>query len=141
VPDLAESTYFKYSGPHGSGSLAECADRQRDGEPMVIALVWQDDVLIGYGIASVEDGSWTIEIVDVDLYSRRSSGLADPVQVAGQSFHVGVGHVVVDALMQRCSRPIRVDATHSTSRFVFKSLGFVPMKPDGNPCLLELPKG
>ena len=105
---------------------------------ITVALVWEEDVLVGYGIALSRSDACEIEIIDVDLYSRRQVGFGDEFQLSGQEFQVGVGHIVVCALLRRCPRPIRVDATNSSSRYIFKSLGFVHDAQSGNPCILKM---
>jgi hypothetical protein len=125
IPDMPQDACFKYTREWGEGSLPDCSQRIRYGEKITMALVCEDGLLIGYGIAVTRDAESEIEIIDVDCYSRRKADLKETVQFGGQSFAVGVGHVLVLALMQACPRPVKVDATTPHSRYVFKSLGFV----------------
>lgn len=92
--------------------------------------------MIGDAIAALADnGSAEIEILDVDTSSRRSSGLKVDLTVQNETFSVGIAHLLVLAIVP--TFPGRLaNATHSTSRFVFKSLGFVARPEESNPCLL-----
>jgi len=138
IPKIPHDSNFKYSHPYGNGSLQKCSMRMEKGENIIIALVKEENFLIGYGIASSENGKCKIEIIDVDYYSRRETGLSYKVKISGQSFQVGIGHIVVIALLQKCPRPIRVDATHDSSRYIFKSIGFVHDDRSINPCILMM---
>jgi len=138
LPDIPPDTGFKYSHPGEYGALGSCRIRIGKGENIIVALVWEDDFLIGYGIAAIVNGKCEIEIIDVDSFSRRNAGLADVIQISEQSFQVGVGHVVVDALLKKCPSPIYVDATHDSSQYVFKSLGFFNDIDSTNPCILKM---
>ena len=136
IPDLPENARFKYSQLGDCNRLQSCSFRIKEGEEITVALVREEGLLIGYGIAVSMNAQCKIEIVDVDQYSRREAGLEDTFQLDNQSFHVGVGHVVVNALLEVCHRPIHVDATNSRSRYIFKSLGFVHDDRSTNPCML-----
>ena len=134
---LGPDVKYKYSGK-SSGSYYEVAERAVEGEDLLVATVQEGERVIGYGIAALTNGEWNIEIIDVDAFSRRSTGLQRIVTIGGIEFGVGVGHVVVNALAPALKQPIYVDATGDASRYIFKSLGFVPRPGEQNPCLLQL---
>jgi hypothetical protein len=136
IPECHDA-WFKYS-PRGGGSLRACSGRLASGEELVVVLVWEEGEVIGYGIAATKRRWSEVEIIDVDRFSRREAGLAGEVSIGTETFQIGVGHVVVKALSDNCRHPVRVDATHSSSRYVFKSLGFRHDGRSANPCLLEL---
>jgi len=138
IPDIPRDVCFKYTQPWGEGSLPACSQRIRDGEKITMAQIYEQGLLIGYGIAVTREADSEIEIIDVDYYSRREADLKETLQFAGQSFEVGVGHVVLIALMQACPRPVEVDATTPQSRYIFKSLGFVHDTKSDNPCILRM---
>ena len=138
VPKIPLDLCFKYSQPWGTGSLQSCSKRMENGEDLTVALVYEEDPLIGYAIAAIKNGECVIEIIDVDHYSRREAGLVYTLQISGQSFQIGVGHLLVYSLLQECPRPIHVDATQSSSRYIFKSLGFVHDELLANPCILKI---
>jgi hypothetical protein len=138
IPDIPQGACFKYSHSWDGGSLIACSQRIRDGEKMTMVLVREDGFLIGYGIAVTRETESEIEIIDVDYYSRRKAGLKETVLVGTKSFDVGVGHVLVMALMGVCPRPVGVDATTPDSRYVFKSLGFIHDSGTSNPCILRM---
>jgi hypothetical protein len=138
IPDIPQNTRFKYSHTGGRGTLNACSTRIEEGKDLTITLAWKDDLLIGYGIATTDNGECEIEIIDVDSFSRRRAGLAEMLQISGQSFQIGVGHVVVNSLLGKCSRPIHVDATQSSSRYIFKSLGFIHDSKSSKPFILKL---
>jgi len=138
IPDIPQNARFKYSHAGGRGTLSACSSKIEDGEDLTIASVWENDLLIGYGIATIDNGECEIKIIDVDSFSRRSAGLAEMLHISEQSFQIGVGHVVVNSLLGKCSRPIHVDATHSSSRYIFKSLGFIHDSKSSNPCMLKM---
>ena len=138
VLEIPPDFCFKYSHPCGTGSLQECSKRMESGEDLIVAMAYEENLLIGYAIATIKNGECEIEIIDVDCYSRRKAGLAYTLQISGQSFQIGVGHLVVYVLLQECPRPIHVDATHSSSRYIFKSLGFVHDELSVNPCILKI---
>jgi hypothetical protein len=131
---------YKYSGSN-SGQYKEIAERAADGEELLVATVQEREHVIGYGIAAVNHTNTEIEIIDVDEFSRRSTGLQRTLLIAGAEFGVGVGHVVVDLLVAALNHPVLVDATSSESRYIFKSLGFTTRPGEQNPCLLHLPVG
>ena len=134
IPRTPPGVVFNYS----PGSLEECVDRLAGGEHLVTSLVWEEKVLIGYGIAVKKGDEFDIEIIDVDLYSRRLSGFLRTLQMENETFEIGVGHVVAAALVKRITRPIKVDAKNNVSRYVFKSLGFQHDDRSNNPCILRL---
>lgn len=137
VPRLSDETCFKYSRGVG-GTLGDCRERIAAGEDLTIASVREDDMVIAYGIAIRKESVTEVEILDVDLYSRRSSGLSVTHQFSGEEFHIGVGHVALKALLEVCERPLTVDATQSSSRYVFKCFGFRQKEGQSNPCILVL---
>lgn len=137
VPFLVPDTRFKYSR-YQYGTLEEQCDRMKKGEKTAVAWVEEDKIVIGYGIALLRNKETQIDIIDVDLDSRRKHGLSDLITIEGEEFTVGVGHVIVRTLIRHCSAPFRTDATTHSSRYIFKSLGFVREKSKGNPCLLRL---
>lgn len=136
IPEVPEDGNFKYSGFQDGLGLGEVPERMLRGENLIVILV-EEEQLIGYGIASLENDKSKIEIIDVDLYSRRLAGLALSLQVNDEVFHVGVGHLIGQALMNECPRPIWVDATTKESRYIFLSIGFVHDDTTSNPCILE----
>lgn len=138
VPEIDRGFRFKYSRPEGYGSLGETVGRMRKGEKITVAWVEEEGNLVGYGFAVGKPDAVEIEIIDVDVDSRRSSGLCGAFKVARQTFNVGIGHLVVAALIDECAGTIRVDATTHGSRYIFKSLGFTREKGTSNPCLLSL---
>ena len=138
LPKIPLDFCFKYSHPWDSGSLQACSRRTDNGEDLTVSFVYEEDMLIGYAIAAMKNEECVIEIIDVDLYSRRVAGLAYILQISGQSFQIGVGHLVVYALLQELPRPIHVDSTYSNARYIFKSLGFVHDDLLGNPCILKI---
>ncbi len=138
IPDIPRNSLFKYSRPYGEGDLPECSQRISNGEKITVALICEDGLLVGYGIAVTREVGSEIEVIDVDCYSRREADLKGTVEVGGEVFQVGVGHVIVIALMEACPRPVKVNATTPHSRYVFKSLGFVHDDYIDNPCILVL---
>lgn len=137
IPRIPDDVCFKYSRPHSEGDLPVCTQRIKNGEKIAISLVFEEGLLIGYGIAAIRGADTEIEIIDVDCYSRREADLKKTVELDGQLFHVGVGHVIVDTLLQTCPKPVKVNATSSHSRYIFKSLGFRDAGL-GNPCVLKM---
>jgi hypothetical protein len=137
IPKISEQTDFKYSVDGLSNILSESVSAMKGGEKLIIALVKEEELIIGYGTARLEDNGSEIEIIDVDTYSRRKNGLVHPIQVSGKEFQIGIGHVIVKKLIDECIKPIKVDATNSQSRYIFKSLGFVHDDETGNPCILR----
>jgi hypothetical protein len=134
MPARTLTTSFKYN------DYDNCLDRIAQGERLLVAVVLEGKELIAYGFAIWRQPVPDIDIIDVDLYSRRSVGLSNRVFINHQEFSVGVGHIVVDALATGIHTTIKVDATTSSSRFIFKSLGFVRQPREKNPCLLWLPR-
>jgi len=138
VPSIEPRSRFKYSSPE-SGTLLEQVDELRKGESLAIASVSRKGALVGYGVAIIGKDGTKIDIIDVELDARRRSGLSLDIMIGDESFSIGVGHVVVHALLKYCSPPFHTDATNEHSRFIFKSLGFsTATYANGNPCLLEL---
>ncbi|MBI4825298.1 MAG: hypothetical protein HY807_02610 [Nitrospirae bacterium] len=139
IPDIPQGTRFQFSRLCGHyGSLKASSNRIKNREDLIVVLVWEEGLLVGYGIAASKNDECEIEIVDVDYYSRRKADLVDTLQLSDQSFQVGVGHVVVNALIKECPRPIHVDATNSSARYIFKSLGFVNEDKSSNLFILKI---
>jgi hypothetical protein len=138
IPEIPRGSCFKYSDCGEDGELQDCGPRMERGVNLVIALVYEEGMLIGYGIAVKENEVCEIEIIDVDYYSRRECGLFGVLDISGESFQVGVGHVVVQTLLQECPLPIRVDATNGSSRYIFNAFGFRTDASTSNPCILKL---
>lgn len=131
--DLTPDVMFKYADDTiGVPRHAEGA------EPIIVTVTEGNRIIAyGYGFRQVDSPN-SISVIDVDLSSRRSSGLQLQVAVGGQDFGVGVGHVLADALITALPVPIEVDATNATSRYIFKSFGFRQKPSSKNPCLLWL---
>lgn len=132
IHPLSRDVRFKYP------SYDEAAERMREGEDLVVATVSEGQRIVGYGIAANGEHSSEIEIIDVDAFSKRGAGLQTQIDIGDHQFGVGIGHLLVDLLLGRLRRPVLVDATHSDSRYIFRSLGFVSRPGETNPCLLEL---
>lgn len=132
------NTCFKYTRQE-SGSLDEAQCRMEKGESVMLSLVHEDDCLIAYTITNLsedqEEGE--VKILDVDLYSRRKAGLSASITLEGEEFHVGAAHVALKRLLDELNIPLFTDATNHSSRYVFKSLGFVHDNSRSNPCILQ----
>jgi hypothetical protein len=136
VPSIGPDMRFKY-GWGCSSLLQECSDRMKKGEKLTVAFVEEEGLVIGYGYAKRRIDETAIEIIDVDGASRRSAGLAGTVKISRQKFTVGIGHLVVIALLANGRGPFFTDATHDSSRYIFKSLGFEQDRSESNPCILR----
>ncbi len=134
LPPLGPDVRYKYSVDYNG-----VAERIAGGANLLVAVVMEGERVIGYGIAYQHDTHSEIEIIDVDERSRRFAGLQRNLTIDGAQFGVGVGHVVTDLLAVALKGPILVDATSHASRYICKSLGFVPRPGEQNPCLLHLP--
>lgn len=131
---LAAEREFRYA----HCSYADCLRRQRDGWRFLVSLALKEGQVVGYAIAALEaDDSAEIEIIDVADSYQRSSGLKVDLKVQNETFSVGVGHVLVVALLRTFHGELSVNVTGSPSRYVFKSLGFVGLPGETNPCLLH----
>jgi hypothetical protein len=133
LPDLGSDTTHKYGDCY-----VNCRERLTAGENLLISVIIEGSRVIGFAIAALTgDGSATIEIVDVDRYSGRSSGLETELELQNERFTVGVAHVLIDLIASEIHGALLVDATTPSSRYIFKSLGFVPQPGDTNPCHLR----
>jgi hypothetical protein len=132
LPPLGPDVSFKYP------SYREVQGRVDDGETLKVVTVEEGSRVIGYGIAKVLATSSEIEILDVDYVSTRSSGLSRTLTVHGQDFSVGVAHVLAKTLLAVIPRPVDVDATSESSRYICMSLGFSRRPGTTNPCLMHL---
>ncbi|MEI6972738.1 MAG: hypothetical protein WCL44_14625, partial [bacterium] len=140
IPPTVKSACFKYTH-HDYGTLHEARDEMAAGQPITVALVTEDNSLIAYAIAERDDRQETdVKIIDVDNYSRREAELSHKLEIEGQEFQVGVGHVLVKAILDNCPPPLYVDSTTPASRYIFKSLGFKEDSSQSNPCILRLEK-
>ena len=120
------------------GVYRDALVRVAKGRHIVVTAVKEDGRIIGYGIARVDEDHSELEVIDVDVFSRRSAGLARDVVIEGQRFSVGVGHLLAAALVERLKRPVIADATNHGSCYVLRSLGFVNRCDEENRCLMEL---
>ena len=124
VPRRMPETRFRYD--------LDLADEIADGA--LVAAVLEEGCYIGYGTAKQPPSPHEISVIDVDHYSRRSPDFQHKLTIAGSEFSVGVGHIILAGLIAVLDRPILADATHGASRYVCRSLGFVPdptsEKPD-----------
>jgi len=135
LPALASDTRYNYAH-----CFDECRQQLTDGEGLLIAVVIEESLVIGFGIVvKGKTNAAEIEIIDVDEFSRRSSGPQTTRQLLGQEFTIGVGHILVDLISAELRCAIRVDATTSGSRYVFKSLAFTREPGNTNPCRLWRP--
>lgn len=135
---------FKYSWSEQEGEFIDAIDRQDCGESVTISYAIEEDAeslgatLLGYAIASKEDGKTTfIEILDVDVCSRRSAGLLLETKIERQKFQIGIGQVLIKGILDHCHGPYETDATNPESRYIFKSLGFLHDDSESNPCILK----
>lgn len=118
--------------------LDGCRARLEAGDLLLVALVVEAGNVIGYGYAEVDDARAHIDVIEVEAYSTRSCGLGATLAVGGQPFSVGVGHAIVDSLVQALETTLTADAKNGASRYIFKSLGFLRQPDQENPCLLWL---
>jgi len=134
------NTCFKYTRQE-SGSLANAQYRMEKGEPVMVSLVHEDNGLIAYTITDLNEDQTEgeVKILDVDLYSRREAGLSATVTIEGKEFQVGAAHVALKSLLDTLNVPLVSDVTSPSSRYVFKSLGFVHDNTQSNPCILQKP--
>ncbi len=133
LPGLGSEAEFSYD----YCSYAACYDRQQAGERFLVSVVLKSSRVVGYAIAALAaNGSADIEIIDVDASFRRSAGLKMDLTVENETFSVGVAHLLVRAIIHNFQGELRVNATHSISAYVFKSLGFVAQSGESNSCLL-----
>lgn len=133
LPDLTTDTQFRYAQEY-----VDAAAEIPRSRTLRVATVLEAGRLIAYGIARRRQSGNSIDIVDVDRASTRSAGVFTIVHCGTVALTVGLGHVIVDALLRTLPRPVAVDATHASSRYIFKSLGFIKRVDQANPCLLEL---
>lgn len=125
IPPLELEMQYKYWGEY-----AAISDRAGSGEEISIAIARDERHIIGFGIASRINSGHKFEILDVVAWSRRSDGLKQSLNIQGEEFSVGVGHVIVARLVGGLSRPVVVDAANDESRYIFRSLGFQPTIAD-----------
>jgi hypothetical protein len=135
-PKLPTDTHFKYDDQLPSFYRALLI-----GEHVTISVVRRSSRVVAFGIAEVpKNDSVSIELINVAFDSRRKAGVSELLQLEGQEFNIGIGHVLVLHLINELdSKRICTDATTSPSRYIFKSLGFRPYSED-NPCLLHFQK-
>ncbi len=136
TPPLNPESHFKYSGTWG-GSYQGFCERIEMGEPVSVLTIVETATVIGYALVEHNGDETEIKIIDVERVSQRSNGFHSSFSVEGKEFSVGAAHVLVASIItQFGERRLHTDATHPTSRYVFKSLGF-DRYADHNPCLLE----
>lgn len=132
LPALGSDVILKYAGEYAA-YVEEIGDR----DDLVVAVVTEGDRVIGFASAEVGREEAEIKLVAVDEFSRRERGVQRVLEVAGETFSVGVGHAVVDLLMTALPSHLVTDATSDQSRYIFKSLGFKRQPSTSNPCLLQ----
>jgi hypothetical protein len=135
-PALAPGAGFRYADQYQP--FVEAFSK---GEKVTIVTVLQSGEVIAFGIGEVptNDG---VEIMTVDVASasRRSAGVKSTTTIDGESFEIGIGHVLVLGLIESIDAEIvHTNATTAPARYIFKSLGFVSTDED-NSCLLRLEK-
>ena len=132
--ELAAGREFRYD----YCSYADCLRRQQEGWRFLVSLALKEGQVVGYAIAALQaNDSAEIEIIDIAESYQRSSGLTVDLIVQNETFSVGVAHVLVVALLRTFHGELRVNATSDSSRYVFKSLGFVGLPGGSNPCVLH----
>lgn len=112
-----------------------------NGEKVTIATVVQTSEIIAFGFGEVPSKN-IVEIMTIDVAtaSRRSAGVKSSIKINGESFEIGIAHVLVLALIESIDAEIiHTNATTAPARYIFKSLGFVSTDED-NSCLLRLEK-
>jgi hypothetical protein len=133
LPELPTSSGFKYDD---QVPAFYCALLR--GEDVKIVLVKASENVIAFGLVeSPKDGEVEIEIIDVATEWRRSAGRKTLLELEGQTFEVGVAHVLVTHLVRSAnSGKIKTNASNKESRYVFKSVGFKGYSNE-DPCLLR----
>lgn len=138
LPMLGCDSVFKYSTP-GGGIFSEYRSRLEDKEDVLVFVVQECQAVIGYGLVDLglPGLDHEVKVVDVETASRRSAGLFATIQVESELFEIGVGHLLVTSIVNHFDNArLHTDATHDSSRYVFKSSGFSSYSAN-NPCLLE----
>ena len=136
IPDLTRCERFRYADQYGP-----FADALRQGEEVTIATVLKAGEVVAFGFAEVpsEDGV-EIMTIDVAIESRRSSGEKATIEINGESFEIGIGHVLVLALIESLGADaVTTNATTSSARYLFTSLGLISTDEE-NSCLLRREK-
>jgi hypothetical protein len=136
VPDLNHVERFRYADQY-----VPFADALRQGEDVTVATVLQAGEVVAFGFAEVpsRDG---VEIMTIDVATdaRRSASEKSTIEISGESFEIGIGHVLVLALIESVdAESLMTNATTSPARYLFKSLGFLSTDEE-NSCLLRLEK-
>lgn len=136
VPDMTRCERFRYADQYVS-----FADALLHGEDVTIATVLKAGEVVAFGFAEVpsEDGV-EIMTIDVAIESRRSAGEKSTIEINGESFEIGIGHVLVLALIESVgANALTTNATTSPARYLFTSLGFLSTDEE-NSCLLRREK-
>lgn len=117
----------------------ECRERLLAGENLLIAVVRESRRIIGFGIAQQGKKRATIEIFEVDNFSRRCDGVETYLNLCGEEFSVGLGHVIVASLANAIRTGIEAQPANDSSRYILMSLGFVHLPEDPNDWYLWRP--
>jgi hypothetical protein len=135
TPSLNEDAGFRYADQY-----QPFVEALRNGEKVTIVTVLQagEVIAIGFGEVPSKDG---VEIMTIDVAagSRRSAGMKSTITIEGETFEIGIGHVLVLGLIESDAEIVHTNATTAAARYIFKSLGFVSTDED-NSCLLRLEK-
>ena len=135
LKDFPEDKNFKSKFKY-MYSWDEIKEKIQKGKKIYFSLILKESMVIGWGYAIFLYKKWDIKIIDVDLASRRMSGIYKEFSINGEEFQVGVGHLIVYDLIKKLRGAIITDANNGNSQYIFKSLGFIPYA--NNPCLLKL---
>lgn len=118
-------------------AVEDFKSRLDDGGEAVAVFISEESKVIAFGTASKNDQETEIEVIEVEINSSRRAGLSKEIEIENLQFTIGVAHLVLLKLLEYCRSSIWSDATNESSRYVFKSLGFVPDEGNANPCILR----
>jgi len=137
MPQLAPDARHRYGY-----CFEDARQRLTKGEDLLIGVAVKEPRVIGFAIvARSKDGTSEFEILDVDTFSRRSSGLQTSLELRGENFTVGVAHILVNLILAELDSAIRANVTTLASRYVLKSLGYGRDTSNTNPCHLWRARG
>ena len=133
LPRLSAGARSKYFDLY-----SDCVTDITHQDDLVVAVVSEGERVLGFAnIENDDEGTAELKLLSVDEFSTRISGVASEISIDGQPFSIGIGHVLVDALVSAMPGTIQTDATTPSSQYIFTSLGF-ERSDARNPCLLRL---
>ena len=120
---LVEHDEFKYCQ-----EFSNIHQRIQEGENVELYYINNEEFgIVAFAIVRHESEFSLVEIFNVHPNFRRSGihNICQTIQIRNENFTIGMGHVLAHEITARIDRPIGLNVTTSSIKYVFMSLGYI----------------